>query len=122
MEWKYLLVIVSALMGACSQMLLKHSARQAHNAWWREYVNVWVISGYALLALSLVVNLYALHLGVLAQEMSIMESINYLFVPLLAWWCFGERITCRKAVAIAVIVAGVVVFFMANNIENVLNL
>lgn len=108
----YILVVISALMGVVSQMMLKHSARLQHASWWREYINIWVISGYALMVLSLVVNLMAIHMGVLAQEVSIIECINYLLIPIAAWMVFAEPITRRKAIAIAVILVGVVVFFL----------
>ena len=108
----YILVVISALIGVVSQMMLKHSARLSHASWWREYVNVWVIGGYILMVLSLVVNLQAIHMGVLAQEVSIIECINYLLVPVAAWIVFAEPITRRKAVAIGVILIGVVVFFL----------
>ena len=39
------------------------------------------------------------------------ESISYLFVAGLSWVFFKEKITWRKAGAIAMIMMGVVVFF-----------
>ena len=108
----YLLVVISTLMGAASQMMLKRSAQQRYASWWREYINGWVIGGYTIMVLSLVVNLLAIHLGVLAQEVSIIECINYLLVPLAAWWVFKEPVTRRKMVAIGVIIVGVIVFFL----------
>lgn len=107
----YLLVIISALLGVVSQMMLKRSARHHYPVWWREYVNIWVIGGYGLMVVSLVVNLLAIHLGVLAQEVSIIECINYLLIPIATWMCFGESITKRKVIAIAVIMLGAVLFF-----------
>ncbi len=108
----YLLVVISTLMGAASQMMLKRSAQQRYSSWWREYINIWVISGYTIMVLSLLINLRAIHIGVLAQEVSIIECINYLLIPLGAWWIFKEPITRRKALAIGVIIVGVIVFFL----------
>ncbi len=108
----YLLVVISTLMGAASQMMLKRSAQQRYSSWWREYINIWVISGYTIMVLSLLINLWAIHIGVLAQEVSIIECINYLLIPLGAWWMFKEPITRRKALAIGVIIVGVIVFFL----------
>ena len=108
----YLLVVISTLMGAASQMMLKRSAQQRYSSWWREYINIWVISGYTIMVLSLLINLWAIHIGVLAQEVSIIECINYLLIPLGAWWVFKEPITRRKALAIGVIIIGVIVFFL----------
>ena len=108
----YLLVIISALMAVVSQMMLKQSARLPHANWWREYLNGWVIGGYTIMVLSLAINLWAIHLGILAQEVSIIECINYLLVPVAAWFIFREPLTRRKMIAIAVILTGVVVFFL----------
>lgn len=108
----YLLVIISSLVAVVSQMMLKHSARKEHKTWWREYINGWVIGGYGLMVVSLVINLAAIHMGVLAQEVSIIECINYLLIPVAAWLVFREAITWRKMLAIAVIMSGVVVFFL----------
>lgn len=108
----YILVIISALIAVVSQMMLKQSARKEHANWWREYINVWVIGGYGLMVVSLIINLIAIHMGILAQEVSIIECINYLLIPLAAWMVFKEPITKRKMLAIGVIMVGVVVFFL----------
>ena len=108
----YVLVVISALIAVVSQMMLKHSARIKHPNWWREYLNVWVIGGYMLMVLSLVGNLLAIHMGILAQEVSIIECINFLLIPLAAWLVFKEPITKRKALAIGIIIIGVIVFFL----------
>ena len=108
----YVLVFISSLLGVASQMMLKHSARKNYPSWWREYINLWVIGGYGIMVLSLLINLWAIHIGVLAQEVSIIECINYLLIPLGAWWIFKEPITRRKMVAIGIIIVGVIVFFL----------
>ena len=108
----YVLVLISSLLGVASQMMLKHSARKKYPSWWREYINIWVISGYSIMVLSLLINLWAIHIGVLAQEVSIIECINYLLIPLAAWLVFKEPITKRKMVAIGIIIVGVIVFFL----------
>ena len=108
----YVLVLISSLLGVASQMMLKHSAQKNYPSWWREYINLWVIGGYGIMVLSLLINLWAIHIGVLAQEVSIIECINYLLIPLGAWWIFKEPITRRKMVAIGIIIVGVIVFFL----------
>lgn len=60
---------------------------------------------------SLLLNVYCLSKGVMVKELGGIESLSYLFVPCLSWLFFKEKITWRKAGAIAVIMAGVVVFF-----------
>lgn len=110
---KYALIaIVVVLTAACAQMLLKQGARQVYSTWWRQYINGWVITGYTVMFASMVANIWCMHQGLLLKELSIIESLSYFFVPALSWLIFRERITKRKALAITIIIIGVIVFFL----------
>ena len=108
----YSLVIISVLAAAGAQMLLKQGARKKHSSFLRQYLNLWVIGGYGIMGASLLLNIFCLSCGVQVKEVSIIESLSYLFVPLLSWLFFKERITGRKIGAIVVIMVGVIVFFI----------
>ena len=108
----YLLVIVSVLSAAGAQMLLKQGTKKQYPTLIRQYLNPWVMGGYGIMGASLLLNIFCLSHGVQVKEISIIESLSYLFVPLLSWFFFKESITWKKAGAIAVIMVGVVVFFM----------
>lgn len=108
----YLLVVVSVLAAAGAQMLLKQGAKKQYDSFIRQYLNPWVITGYGIMGCSLLLNVFCLSRGVQVKEISIIESLSYLFVPLLSWFFFKEKVTWRKAGAIAVIMVGVVVFFI----------
>ena len=108
----YLLVILSVFAAAGAQMLLKQGARQSYIGFWRQYLNPWVIGGYAIMACSLVINIFCMSRGVLVKEVSTIESLSYLFVPCMAFLLFREKITWRKAGAIAIIICGVILFFL----------
>lgn len=108
----YLLVILNVLMASGAQMLLKKGASLPHQNFIREYMNPWVISGYVVMGLTLVLNVFAMSRGILVKEVSIIESLSYLFVPLLSFWFFRERLTARKIVSIVIIIVGVAVFFL----------
>lgn len=79
---------------------------------WRQYANPWVISGYAIMGASLLLNVICMGHGVQAKEVSTIESLSYLFVPCLSWFFFREHLSWRKAGAIAVILIGIIVFFI----------
>jgi drug/metabolite transporter (DMT)-like permease len=108
----YILVILSVFAAACAQMLLKQGARKEHTSWWRQYINPWVIGGYGIMACSLVLNIWCMSKGVQVKEVSVIESMSYLFVPVLAFMLFKEKLTARKVCAIAIIIAGVILFFV----------
>jgi len=107
-----LLVILSVFSAACAQMLLKQGAQKQYPSFIRQYLNPWVVLGYSVMGMSLIVNVLCLNHGVKVKEISIMESFSYLFVPLLSYIFFKETITLRKIMAIAIIMTGVVVFFI----------
>lgn len=108
----YLIVILSVFAAACAQMLLKQGARNEYATWWRQYVNGWVIGGYGIMACSLVLNIWCMSKGVQVKEVSVIESMSYLFVPVLAFMLFKEKLTMRKICAIGIIIGGVILFFI----------
>ena len=75
-------------------------------------MNGWVISGYAIMFGTMVMNIFAMSKGVQIKELSIIESMSYLFVPTLSFILFKEKLTWRKIAAIAIIIIGVIVFFV----------
>ena len=109
---KYIIVILSVFLAACAQMLLKHGARKQYDTWWRQYMNVWVIGGYAIMFATMMMNIFAMSRGVEVKEVSIIESMSYLFVPILSFVIFKERLTWRRVSAIVVIIIGIIVFFV----------
>lgn len=108
----YLIVILSVFAAACAQMLLKQGARKEYASWWRQYFNPWVIGGYGIMACSLVLNIWCMSKGVQVKEVSVIESMSYLFVPVLAFMLFKEKLTLRKVCAIGIIITGVILFFV----------
>ena len=56
-------------------------------------------------------NIFAMSRGVALKEVSIIESLSYLFVPLLSFLIFKEKLTWIKIIAILVIIVGIIVFF-----------
>jgi len=75
-------------------------------------VNGWVIGGYGIMACSLVLNIWCMSKGVQVKEVSVIESMSYLFVPVLAFMLFKEKLGWRKIGAIGIIMVGIIIFFM----------
>ena len=103
-----ILMLLAALLAAVSQILLKKSAMKTHKSWIYEYLNIYVISGYLLLSGSLLLNVWAY------QEMEYrfgqaINAVSYVFVLILGRIFLGEKITARKVIGNAIIIAGILI-------------
>lgn len=103
----FLAVVISAL----SQMLLKQGANKKYASVVLEYLNPWVISGYALMILSTLCIIYA-YRGVAYKNGAIIESLGYLLIMFFSRLLFQEKITKKKLVGNLIILAGVLVFYL----------
>ncbi len=104
-----LLIVLSGLLAAISQILLKKSASVSHSSRFREYWNAYVILGYGGYACVLALNIFLFtrmqfRYGVLSNSLAIV------FVMLLSKWLLNENITRKKLVGAALIVSGVICF------------
>ena len=107
-----MIVILGVVISAFAQILLKRSSADTMASFMRQYVNWRVFTGYALIFAALLMDLYAMHNGIKAKEVSTLESLSYLFVPVLSIMILKERISVRKWIGIAIIISGVVIFFI----------
>ena len=106
-----LLLLASVTVAAFSQVLLKCSARRAHSGFLAEYLNPFVLAGYGLLLVSTVRTVLASR-GIDFKNGPIVESLGYLMVMLLSRAFFGEKLTKKKLLGNALILAGVAVFYL----------
>jgi len=107
----YLLAIVDVFVSSFAQMLLKSSSNDYFDSIVREYFNCKVIGAYSLMGVAGILNIYAMNRGLLLKEMSIIETLSYLFIPLLSFVCFREKIGYKKFLSILVIILGIIIFF-----------
>ena len=108
----YALVVFNIFMSAVAQMMLKKSTTQKHTSIIYEYINPWVIVGYALMGGVLISNIFALHQGVLLKEIGALAASSYFFVTVLSYLCFKETFNKRKIFSIAIIITGSIIFFL----------
>lgn len=107
----YLLcMLLSVSVASVSQILLKKSTFVKHDSVIREYLNPWVIGGYGMLFLSMIMSIYA-YGGVDYKNGPVMESLGNVFVPVLSWWFFGEKLSIRKIMGILCIMLGIIIFY-----------
>ena len=109
---KYWIVLFLAVaVSAASQMLLKKGATIKRDSVIKDYLNVWVISGYALMVLSTLCVIYA-YRGVAYKNGAVIESLGYLLIMFLSRIFFGTKITKKKVIGNLIILVGVIVFYL----------
>lgn len=101
-------MIFAAFLTAVSQILLKLSADKKHEGILGEYMNPQVISGYALLALSLLLNTYS-YQRIDLRYGPVLNAASYIFVLLLGRVILKERITSKKMMGNLLIISGMVI-------------
>ena len=104
-----LLAVFSVFVASVSQTLLKWESGREHKSLVREYLNPGVIGGYGLLALSMLLTMFAYKKLPLSMSPAF-ESFSYIFVTIFGVTIFHERVTKKKLLAFAIILAGIMVF------------
>lgn len=104
-------MVIAAFLAAISQLLLKKSAEKQHKDRLREYINPYVLSGYALLVVSLLINMWS-YQGVEYRYGPVINASSYIFVLILGHLFLKEKITARKLWGNVLIVAGILVYVL----------
>ena len=104
-----LLAVFSVFVASVSQTLLKWESGREHKSLVREYLNPGVIGGYGLLALSMLLTMFAYKKLPLSMSPAF-ESFSYIFVTIFGVTIFHERVTKKKLLALVIILAGILVF------------
>ena len=107
-----LFLLASVVVSSVSQVLLKIGAKREYPRGIREYLNLPVISGYALMVFSTLLSMLAFHFGVAFKDSPVIESLGYVLVMVLSRVCFGEKITRRKLTGNLLIMAGIIIFYL----------
>lgn len=108
----YILILFNVFVAVLAQMFLKMSANKKHPRLVDEYINVNVFIGYSLMSFSLLSNIFAMSNGVELKELGTIESLGYLFAPILSYVFFKEPITPKRIFSISLIVSGTAIFFV----------
>ena len=108
----YLLVILGIFCSSISQLFLKKSANKEHRSKIFEILNPQVVFSYGIFSCTLLVNIWAMSRGMQLKEMAMLESLGYVFVPLLSFWVLQESISKRTILSVMVILFGIFIFYL----------
>lgn len=110
----FLLVVIlicNCFISAFSQILLKKASMKGYDSFFRQYFNIYVISGYGLFFLVLCVNIFLLKYLPMTIVNPIGETIPIVLSFLSGHFLFSERITRRKLIGIVLILCGTALIF-----------
>lgn len=71
-----------------------------------------VILSYGIFFCSLLINIWAMSRGLELKELAMLESLGYVFVPLLSYLVLKESVSKRTIYAIVIILIGISVFYL----------
>ncbi len=111
MSFYLLLAILGQIIASFSQILLKKSSGKEYPSFIKQYLNVLVISGYGMLGISMLIAVVC-YSGLEYMQVVIIEPIGYVIVMFLSRFFFGEKITLRKLIGMAILLAGIIVFYL----------
>lgn len=106
----YIYMLMSVVIAAFSQLLLKKAAQNHYSSMVWEYLNIWVISGYVLMVLSTLLTVVA-YKGLDYKNGPIIESLGFVFVMILSRTFFREQLTKKKVIGNIFIFLGIFVFY-----------
>lgn len=102
------IMLFSVFISAISQVLLKKAAQRAYTPWWREYLNPFVIAAYAIFFAATLLTMFAYKVVPLSLG-AVLETTSYCYVTFFGVKIFGEKVTKHKLFALVLIVFGVLI-------------
>ena len=100
------------LLSAFSQVLLKKAAGKQYSNFLRQYLNIFVITGYFTYVVVLLVNVYILKFIPLSIMSAISESLPLLFSFISGRFFFNEKITKHKIIGGGLILCGIIMLIL----------
>ena len=107
----WIILFLSVVISSFSQMMLKKGASVKYSSIIKEYLNLWVISGYFLMVVSTLCVIYA-YRKIAFKNGAIIESLGYILVMFLSNLILGEKITKNKIIGNSLIFIGVIIFYI----------
>lgn len=103
--------IISVVIAALSQVLLKISANKKYDNRIKEYLNPLVIIAYGIFGLSMLMGVYSLK-GITISLSYVLESLSYILIPILGLMFFKEKLNKMQFVGTLIIIVGVLLYNM----------
>ena len=97
MNGYYVLGLLSVTIASFSQILLKKGAMKQYDSFIKEYLNIFVISGYVMMFGSVFLTMIV-YRGMDFMNVPVLEAVGYVLVPVLSYLFFKEKLTKKKII------------------------
>lgn len=105
--------LLGVFISSISQVMLKKSAMRSHGSAIKEYLNPLVVFAYVLFVGATLLSVVA-YKGIPLSMGPVLDATGYLYVTFFGVVIFHERVTPRKLCALALIIAGIVVYALGS--------
>lgn len=107
---KYLAIaMLSSVLSAFAQILLKQSSGIKRTSIMEDYLNFYVVFGYIITFICMILMIIA-YRGLPFKYGAIIESLVYIYVMILSRIFFKEKLTAKRVIGNLIIVCGVAAF------------
>lgn len=103
------IALIGVFISAVSQVILKKAAGKKRESVLREYLNLPVILAYGMFFGATLLSVFSLRVIPVSMG-GILDSAGYIFITLFGVFIFKEKITPKKAAALLLILAGIIVY------------
>ena len=103
------ILLIGVFISAVSQVILKKEAMSKHDSVSEEYLNTRVMFAYLLFIGTTFLCIIAYKVVPLSMG-PILEATSYIWVTLFGITIFKEKMTTRKAIALVMILCGIIMF------------
>ncbi len=100
---------LSVLVSVLSQVLLKSSAISKKENIVKEYINLKVICAYSMFFLCTIFAVICYRYIPLSWG-AVFESLAYIYIPIISYFIFNEKISSKKILGMGLIIVGMIVF------------
>ena len=104
--------LFGVFISAISQVMLKKSAMRKHTSAVTEYLNPLVIFAYTLFVAATLLSVIA-YRGIPLSMGPILDATGYIYVTAFGVLIFHEKLNARRVLALALIIAGIVIYSLS---------
>ena len=103
------MLLLGTFISSISQVMLKKAADKHYESAIKEYMNPLVIGAYTIFIISTFLSILA-YKGIPLSMGPILEATGYFYVTFFGVKIFKEKLNSKKIIALALIVAGIVIY------------